>query len=1010
MKLRIRNIVLPAVLTLSVGLTTVQKIQGQSLHDSLKQILTQLDAHAKSTGLKNTIKDAAVFYSGNSINDSLSKRLLTIDSLLINTAELNQPKTSAYVETLLKLFEDLPPRGAHPDYADCLHYAAVFYRITGQYDKSMFYFQQALAIMRKVLGEAHPKYAIGLYHLSVLYYDMGQYEKVLPLDQQALAIIGKTLGEKDPTYAEVLLRIGTVYSRTGQYEKALPLYQQSLNIIKKILGKDNPRYALVLHNLGILYYRIGQYEQAQLSYEQSLAIYKKTIGEGDPEYAANLNNLANLYTKTGQYEKALPLYEQAMPIFHKAFGEKHFRYASCLTYLADLYFAMSQYEKVLPLYERSLAIYREVLGDKNPLYALCLSNMANVYFAMRDYKAALPLYERSLAAYKQSLGEEHPEYVQNLNYLALVYIPLGNLSRTAALLIEASNRTLKNLSQTYATLSEQEKMNFLTNKSFRFNYIPSLLFTHIQSPSTVIRQLYVSELALKGMVLEDQKGVLSRIRKSGDSTALQLYEQWRHTKIVLGKQLLLPYAKRVPYLDSLQEVANQLEQQLSRRAASFRSLQQIQSITINDISQKLLKGEAAIEFIRFNLYNKKWTDSTMYAALVLLPGDSLVRFVSLFEEKQLQHILKPSLSDKSMYAQYTAIERLYDKDFMRTSGAMPSSLYKLIWKPLEGHLAGVHTIYYAPAGLLHRIAFSAIPADASHLLIDKYRLRQVLSTRSAALPAAVAQKPRSVSLWGNIRYNTQLASLPDDHLSIQQPSGDTAVSSFNFYTPDTRAARGGDWRSLPGAKREMDSLATLFTNAGITTTVDSETVATEEAFKALSGRSPQVVHVATHGFFLPVAENKPKNNTASNVSGGAFTLQQNPMFRSGLILAGGNSVWKGASAVPGREDGILTAYEIAQMDLSGTDVVVLSACETALGDVQGNEGVIGLQRAFKMAGVKQLVMSLWRVPDVQTMELMTLFYRNWLSGQSTREALRMAQLKMKEKYPPYYWAAFVLVE
>ena len=136
------------------------------------------------------------------------------------------------------------------------------------------------------------------------------------------------------------------------------------------------------------------------------------------------------------------------------------------------------------------------------------------------------------------------------------------------------------------------------------------------------------------------------------------------------------------------------------------------------------------------------------------------------------------------------------------------------------------------------------------------------------------------------------------------------------------------------------------------------------------------------------------------------------MFRSGLVLAGGNNAWRGEALVPGKEDGILTAYAVAQMDLSNTDLAVLSACETALGDLRGNEGVFGLQRAFKMAGVKQLIISLWPVPDVETTAVMTLFYHNWLIGQSTREALRNTQLQIRKKYPqkPYYWAGFVLVE
>lgn len=202
----------------------------------------------------------------------------------------------------------------------------------------------------------------------------------------------------------------------------------------------------------------------------------------------------------------------------------------------------------------------------------------------------------------------------------------------------------------------------------------------------------------------------------------------------------------------------------------------------------------------------------------------------------------------------------------------------------------------------------------------------------------------------------------------------------------------------------------MFSQAGIPIVIKTGTMASEEAFKALDGKSPEVLHLATHGFFLPVTENKSKLN--EDVSdGNMFTVQQNPMFRSGLVLAGGNHTWKGGAAITGKEDGILTAYEIAQMDLSTTRLVVLSACATALGDLQGNEGAIGLQRAFKMAGVREMIVSLWPVPDMETAALMSLFYRNCLNGMGTREALRKAQLKIKEKYPsPFFWAPFVVVE
>ena len=193
--------------------------------------------------------------------------------------------------------------------------------------------------------------------------------------------------------------------------------------------------------------------------------------------------------------------------------------------------------------------------------------------------------------------------------------------------------------------------------------------------------------------------------------------------------------------------------------------------------------------------------------------------------------------------------------------------------------------------------------------------------------------------------------------------------------------------------------------------IHSRERARKEDFRKLDGNSPQILHLAIHGFFLPIAKTKPQNYFDVNIGKDTLIMQQNSMFRSGLVLAGGNFAWMGQE-LPGVEDGILTAYDIAHMDLSNTELVVLSACETALGEIEGNEGVIGLQRAFKIAGVKQIMMSLWKVPDNETVELITLFYSNWLSGQSTREALRNAQLSMKEKYleEPYKWAAFILVE
>ena len=223
--------------------------------------------------------------------------------------------------------------------------------------------------------------------------------------------------------------------------------------------------------------------------------------------------------------------------------------------------------------------------------------------------------------------------------------------------------------------------------------------------------------------------------------------------------------------------------------------------------------------------------------------------------------------------------------------------------------------------------------------------------------------------------------------------------------------RGESWDSLPGAMQEIETLNKLFNSNNKTNHILSGENANESAFKKLSGSSPKVLHIATHGYFYENIEFKPINSFNLSTED-KYRLAEDPLLRSGLILAGANYSWKYGYNPNEEEDGILTALEISNMDLSNTDMVVLSACETGLGYIDGNEGVYGLQRAFKMAGVNIIVMSLWKVPDFETAEFMNLFYSNWLVINNVKESFNEAQLTMQTKYStePEKWAAFVLFE
>ena len=231
------------------------------------------------------------------------------------------------------------------------------------------------------------------------------------------------------------------------------------------------------------------------------------------------------------------------------------------------------------------------------------------------------------------------------------------------------------------------------------------------------------------------------------------------------------------------------------------------------------------------------------------------------------------------------------------------------------------------------------------------------------------------------------------------------LAGVTNYLPSNRGAAANSWGRLPGTAEEIKKIKQLFADNGIATQVFTQQQSTEEALKALSVKPPQVLHIATHGFFLP----EPKNNKAISWSN-VYSTAEDPLLRSGLALAGANYAWGGKAPLQGVEDGIATAYEISQLNLTGTELVVLSACETALGAVQGSEGVFGLQRGFKMAGAKKMIVSLWQVPDKETAELMSLFYATWFKGKPIDEAFAYAQAEMRKKYSPFYWAAFILVQ
>lgn len=521
------------------------------------------------------------------------------------------------------------------------------------------------------------------------------------------------------------------------------------------------------------------------------------------------------------------------------------------------------------------------------------------------------------------------------------------------------------VSQLYFSLSEQDRedMSYLVEGDLAYHYIMSaVMYT---KKTEIIGIVYDYILFVKQLRLRTEQKIRDAIRRTNDPQLLSLYSEYRQIKKQLAESNPPPSLNR----KALSERLNYLGRQLAKR--SNLSLNDDADLS-EDIQKFLGNGEAAIEFIKFHVFKgKEITELNMYAALILTRDSKSPAFVPMTTEKHLTYWKTDNPGD------------LYD---INKYGA---ALSQFVWLEVLSYLAqvGANTIYFSPIGVLNNMAMESFPYSREYVMSESFNLIRLTSTRQVLQKHNLHPK-NTATLYGNLSYRMSGESMKQ--------------------TASTRGAV----MPLPWSKPEVDSIRNTLRANNFVAQLNVQKQGTETAFKALDGKSPSIIHLATHGFV-----NRKSADGA--------------MKQSGLIMAYGARAWEGASVPQGVDDGILTAEEIAALDLSGTDVVVLSGCKTALGEIT-MEGVWGLQRAFKQAGVRTIVMSLWQVDDEATSLLMHYFYKELMKNRKgfirageinpvfaehisdyASMALFVAQRQLKTipKYAsPYYWAGFIVTE
>jgi CHAT domain-containing protein/Tfp pilus assembly protein PilF len=885
----------------------------------------------------------------------------------------------------------------HPDYATSLNNLALLYLDMGEYPKALPLFQQALDLSKEALGENHPDYATSLNNLALLYKSMGNYRKALPLYEQARDICKEVLGAKHPDYARSLNNLGALYYHTGDYRKALPLYQQAVDLRKSVLGEKHPHYAASVSNLAVLYRGMGDYKAALRLSKQALGSSKEALGTKHPDHAVHLNNLAALYMQMGEHKKALPLLRQVLQLRKEALGEKHPLYTNGVNNLGNLYMDLGEFARALPLLEQALRLYKEALGEKHPSYASSLHNLALSYRSIGNYEKALPLFQHAVRLRKEVLGAKHPDYVSSLSYLGGLYDAEGKFAEAESLLDVGVAILREHVDNSFTVLSERQRLDLLTQHRIALNTYLSVA----SRAATPLTRQYGHVLNWKGATATHHRE--ERLARE-QAELYPLIEQLQQRRAGLARlteqqpataQQQADWRKR---FDSFEKDKERLEVLLAARSVEYRKIKEWQAASAQQVTDALPERTALIDFLHYTHYTPSKEKRGMWRS-----ERRLVAFVLLRDRKPVAVSLGASRLVEAALIEWSRRMQSITPGRLDEPGRQ---LAQRVWVPLRKHLEGITTVLIAPDGVLCRLPFAALPGrKEGSYLIDEYSIGYLTSGRQL------------------LELNATTRHLGKDEL--------LAIGGLDYGKPPktfTEEARPGvgPFAPLAATKRECEVIATAFRKQhkeARARPLSGAGANAERLKQELSGTSSyRYVHLATHGFFerprpliplpavhagvvglmaaargvgpLPALPGLilADDPLAVNRSAGGLdllghtrrTFGRNPMLLCGLVLAGANS---------DPERGLLTAEEVADLDLRSCELAVLSACETGLGKLAGGEGVLGLQRAFQAAGARTLVTSLWSVDDAATALLMQRFYENLFSGKKLGklEALRQAQ-------------------
>lgn len=858
-------------------------------------------------------------------------------------------------------------------------------RAHGDHATARRHFEEALRIEQLQLGTTDWRLSYTLASLALVEEALGRYHRAEELLRRALALKEKHLGADHVETATVAANLGSVLLSTGSFGEAERLIEQALRVLERQTPVDVLGLTKVQMNLAMVHRYRGDFARAARILQQVVATQESSLGPEHVALAMTLTNLAEMELARRDEAAAVPLLERALAIRVKALGPDHPAVANTLHNLAAALSYAGQTRRALEMNQRVVATWSRALGSHHPRVATALNNQALLEQDLGHYEAARELLGRALGILDERKLRTVPARAQFLENLALLHARTAQVKQALTSLRQANDVRERMVATLITAGSEQQKLALVTEQAINPSYAVGI-HLHAAAQNTAAAELALTTvLRRKGQVLDamsrSQQVLRQRLAKEDQALLDSLFEtRSQLANAVFGAELA--DGSRVA---ELEKRAEQLERAMSARSAEF-SLER-RPVTIAEVQAALDPNSVLVELIRYAIPTELAAEASppasraRYAAYVL-GSSGAPRWIALGEAEAIDrevHRVREAMADRTRWE----IKRL------------ARELDKRLMEPIRPLLGKTTRVYLAPDGLLNLLPFEALVDEEDRYLVERYSFSYLTSGRDLVRLQLQHPSRSPATVLANPTFGEAEAS-PAREAATNGPANESV-----------RAQRRMRFTPLPETALEASTIGEVIPDARVLTGKQAD----KKALRSIHG--PRILHLATHGFFLgaassaTAAQGTVRGMELTSAEPGAKPRRPaaHPLLLSGLALTGANQ------PATGEHPGVLTALEASGLDLRGTRLVVMSACDTGLGEVRGGEGVFGLRRALVMAGAETQVMSLWKVDDEATRRLMEGYYRNLTAGQGRRDALRKEQLAMlsdKQTSHPHYWAAFIV--